>query len=218
MNITLIRGDTKMLGFQRKDNDGNVILDKADKIYFTVKKSNLPTEFLLQKKIEDMEFDSEGTYHFKIEDTETESLPIGTYKYDIEAIVGEKKNTLVKGNVVVKKDSGKVINLKMTRGDTQLFSFQRKDKQGEVIALRADNVLFIVCSNSGEELFRKTIDDIEFDENGTYHIVIDPEDTDSLAFTSYKYTLKVISDGSSSTVASGSFKITEEVTFAENEE
>lgn len=40
--ISMIRGDTTPLMFQRKDSNGDVIKIRADRIYFTVKESDLP--------------------------------------------------------------------------------------------------------------------------------------------------------------------------------
>lgn len=214
MNLTVVRGDTKQLSFHCEDNDGNVITTKADKVYFTVKKSNLPTEYLLQKTISDMTFDDDGTYHFKLEASDTESLATGTYKYDIQINADGKKSTKAKGNFVVKNRTA-TKNLEMTRGDSETFTFTRRDKNGEPITRQANEVVFTV-SDKDTVLFEKTLEDITFD-NGEYKISIEPEDTDSLAFTSYTYALRVVDLGVEKTVANGKFTITEEVTFAENE-
>lgn len=214
MNLTVVRGDTKQLSFCRKDDDGNAITTIAEKIYFTVKKSNLPTEYLLQKTISDMTFDNDGTYHFKLEASDTESLATGTYKYDIQVNVDGKKKTISKGNLVVKNRTA-TKNLEMVRGDSETFTFKRKDKNGEIISRQASEVTFTV-TDKDTVLFEKSLEDMTFD-NGTYSIEINPEDTDNLAFTSYTYSLRVVDLGVAKTVANGKFTITEEVTFAENE-
>ena len=38
------RGDTKFYKFQRKDKNGEVITEKAEKVYFTVKKNFIAKE------------------------------------------------------------------------------------------------------------------------------------------------------------------------------
>ena len=76
MNISMIRGDTTPLMFQRKDNNGDVIKLRADKIYFTVKKSDLPDEVLFQKTIDDMTFDEDGTYHYFSNETDANDIEI----------------------------------------------------------------------------------------------------------------------------------------------
>ena len=91
--MEIVRGDTKALKFQRK-MDGEPILIKADKVYFTVKKSTRDKEALFQKTITDMSFDSEGVYHFIIEPDDTNNLSYGDYVYDLEVIIGNYKKTI----------------------------------------------------------------------------------------------------------------------------
>ena len=94
MSIEQIRGDTKKYNFQRINFDGNPILQKADKIYFTVKKKFTDSKFVIQKTIDDMTFDEEGIYHFTIESKDTDKLSYGTYVFDIEVIDKNVKTTL----------------------------------------------------------------------------------------------------------------------------
>ena len=83
--ITLRRGDTKLLKFTRKDMMGQPILDIVDSVYFTVKPVNLKGKALIQKKLNDMNFDpATGEYHFRIESEDTESLTFQTYRYDVQ--------------------------------------------------------------------------------------------------------------------------------------
>lgn len=83
--LSMRRGDTKVYKFQRTGPDGKVIREKAAKIFFTVKRTNLPNEFLLQKTLDNMQFDAEdGTYRLTIDPEDTEGLPFGTYKYDLQ--------------------------------------------------------------------------------------------------------------------------------------
>lgn len=101
MNISMIRGDTTPLMFQRKDNNGDVIKIKADKIYFTVKKSDLPDEVLFQKTIEDMTLDEDGTYHFRIEPEDTNNLEFGNYIFDLEVIQDNVVSTISRGEFII---------------------------------------------------------------------------------------------------------------------
>jgi len=96
MQIT--RGDTSAYKFQCKNSSGEVILDRADKVYFTVKKSYEDSAAVLQKTIDDMTFDQEGNYHFTIEASDTEMLDYGTYVYDIEITRGSVVKTISQGN------------------------------------------------------------------------------------------------------------------------
>lgn len=102
-NIEIKRGNTAKYKFQRKDNEGNPILTKADKVYFTVKEESLPSVAIFQKTIDNMEFDEEGIYHFIIEPEDTERLNFGRYVYDIKVIQDDIKSTIAQGKFEVKK-------------------------------------------------------------------------------------------------------------------
>lgn len=99
--MKIIRGDTKSYKFQRKDAEGHAITQKADKIYFTVKKNNQVLEPIFQKTIDDMTFDNDGTYHFTIEPEDTNNLEYGNYYYDIERIYEGNKKTISRGQFKV---------------------------------------------------------------------------------------------------------------------
>ena len=102
--ISMIRGDTTPLMFQRKDNNGDVIKLRADKIYFTVKKSDLPDEVLFQKTIDDMTLDEDGTYHFVIQPEDTNNLEFGNYMFDLEVIQDNVVSTISTGVFAIKKE------------------------------------------------------------------------------------------------------------------
>lgn len=91
--IQIIRGDTAQYKFQRVDGDGHVITTAPDALYFTVKESTNKLNYVFQKRLDDMTLDSDGTYHFTIEPTDTNGLQYGNYAYDIEVIVDGVKNT-----------------------------------------------------------------------------------------------------------------------------
>ena len=96
--MEIIRGDTQQYKFQRKDVDGNVITQQATKVYFTVKENYNVNKVLIQKTIEDMTFDSDGTYHFAITADDTNNLYYGNYVYDIEVKQGnDYTKTIAKG-------------------------------------------------------------------------------------------------------------------------
>ena len=48
--IEITRGDHKSYKFLRKTKDGEIITEKPQKMYFTVKKSFYQSEFLFQKR------------------------------------------------------------------------------------------------------------------------------------------------------------------------
>ncbi len=102
MEIT--RGDTKGLTFKRRNSDGSVITEKADKIYFTVKKNSVTGGITFQKTIDDMTFDSDGTYHFIINPSDTNSLSYGNYCYDLEVKIDDYVKTIAKGDFIITEE------------------------------------------------------------------------------------------------------------------
>lgn len=102
--MEFIRGDTAKYKFQRKDANGNVITTKADNIYFTLKVNGYSDEVLLQKTIDDMEFDDEYYYHFTIEPSDTDDFSFGTYQYDIEVIQDGVKTTIARGELQLEEE------------------------------------------------------------------------------------------------------------------
>lgn len=101
--MELIRGDTAKYKFRRYNAEGNVIGTKADAIYFTVKVDGYSNEVLLQKTIEDMEFDSDYYYHITIRPEDTDELEYGTYQYDIEVIQDGNKTT-TRGEFIINEE------------------------------------------------------------------------------------------------------------------
>lgn len=109
--------------------------------------------------------------------------------------------------------------MKMIRGDTRGFNFQRVNADGEPITTRPDKLYFTVKKSPQDKvvIFQKTIDNMTFDEDGTWHFVIEPEDTNGLKYMTYVYDIEVITDGVKTTIAKGGLTIEEEVTWAEDE-
>lgn len=97
MGIALRRTDSRVLAFQRKSG-GNVILDKAEEVFFTVKEHYRDTEHVLQKKLSDggIVFDSEtGWYQIPISAEDTKDLDFKTYYFDVKAIINGKEKYLM---------------------------------------------------------------------------------------------------------------------------
>lgn len=108
--------------------------------------------------------------------------------------------------------------LEIIRGDSNKFSFTRKDNEGSTIQQKANKMYFTVKESwtSQDYLLQKTIEDMTFSE-GKYEFTIEPEETDNLEYGTYVYDLEVIQDSHKQTISRGKFKITEEATFATNE-
>lgn len=103
--MKIIRGDTIVLSFIRLNENSEPITSIADAVYFTVKKNYIIQEAIIQKTIEDMNFDEEtGRYTFTINPEDTDGLSYGKYVYDIEVIVGTYKKTIAKGELEIKEE------------------------------------------------------------------------------------------------------------------
>jgi hypothetical protein len=110
--------------------------------------------------------------------------------------------------------------IQIIRGDTAKYKFQRLDGDGQVITTLPDSLYFTVkeSANKLNYVFQKTLDDMTVDSDGTYHFIVEPEDTNGLQYGSYAYDIEVIIDGVKTTVAFGTFTILPEVTWVQNEE
>ena len=108
MKIT--RGDTAGYNFQRKDAEGNVITTTPDALYFTVKAKWTDEKALIQKTINDMTKDEDGTWHFVIQSDETDGLPYGNYVYDIEVIDDDAVQTISKGMLTITEEATWQVN------------------------------------------------------------------------------------------------------------
>ena len=84
--LELNRGTTLKLKAQRKDADNEPILERAEEIYFTVKRKWTDKEPLIIKDLNDMTFDEDGYYHFTIDPSDTENLPYGKYVWDFTPV------------------------------------------------------------------------------------------------------------------------------------
>lgn len=112
--------------------------------------------------------------------------------------------------------------MEITRGDNKQFKLQRKDVDGNVIEVEADEMFFTVkyTQNHTEFLIQKKLSDGGIVFNGTdfyYRFELLPADTDNLTYGTYRYDVERIASGKKQTIAIGTFEITEEVTFASNE-
>lgn len=106
MNFT--RGDTYDFKFQRKNKKTKeVITEKPDNMYFTVKVNDTVDDFIFQKKLSNntITYDEETYYYsITIESTDTDNLPYGIYYYDIEVITGTKVKTIAKGSISIESE------------------------------------------------------------------------------------------------------------------
>ena len=106
MNIEIIRGDTKKLKFQRKSTNSEVITEKPDKMFFTVKTGYYSKDYLFQKRLDtDIIYNEEDNYYyFTINSSDTDKLDYGDYVFDIEIIKNDIKKTIARGTLTVEKE------------------------------------------------------------------------------------------------------------------
>ena len=110
-------------------------------------------------------------------------------------------------------------DLSMIRGDSKHYKFQRKDENGDVIPIEADEIYFTVkrSDTTLDPIFQKTKAQMTFDNEGFYHFSILPEDTNNLVYSTYYYDIERIVQGDKKTIAIGKFIVNPEITFARNE-
>ena len=105
-----IRGDTCQYNFKRLDSEGQPITTTPDGLYFTVKSSWYAEEPIIQKTIESMAMDEDGTWRFTIEAADTKDLAYGTYVYDVEVVDDGSVTTISKGDFVLEEESTWAVN------------------------------------------------------------------------------------------------------------
>lgn len=93
------RGDTQPLKFQRLDADGEPITTTPEKMFFTVKSSYKDKDHIFQKTLDDMELGDDNFWHFVLEPSDTETLAVGSYVYDIEVTENGNVFTISKGTI-----------------------------------------------------------------------------------------------------------------------
>lgn len=105
--------------------------------------------------------------------------------------------------------------MELTRGDTGQYCFQRLDADGDAITT-TPTALYFTCKKSYQSssvAFQKTIDDMTMDDDGTWHFVIEPEDTEALDIGNYVYDIEVTESSYVQTIAKGTLKLLAEATW-----
>ena len=89
--ISIYRGNHSFLGFQRADEQGNVISTTPNNIYFTFKRSFNDSGFLFQKRYKrngfatgEITIDVDSVWTINILPEDTASLEFGTYVCDVK--------------------------------------------------------------------------------------------------------------------------------------
>lgn len=109
--------------------------------------------------------------------------------------------------------------MKIIRGDYKIFTFQRKNKNKNIIVEKPDKMYITIKRNeySKEAVIQKTFDNGITFEEGKYSVEFLPEDTDNLSFGEYVYDIEIINGYIKKTIKKDIFIIESEVTYKENE-
>lgn len=95
--LTQTRGDTVSYRFQRKTTAGSIIYTRPEAIFFTVKNTFNTAEICIQKSINQMTMNNDGTWRFTIEHGDTAELPYGVYVFDLQITDNGAVTTVAKG-------------------------------------------------------------------------------------------------------------------------
>lgn len=83
--IEFRRGDNFFFKFHRKYPNGEKIMTKSSKMWFTVKENANSKKNLIQKTLENgISFTDDGYYHVEIKPLDTKKLKYKKYVYDIQ--------------------------------------------------------------------------------------------------------------------------------------
>lgn len=107
MKIEMARGDSKLQGFYlREYEDGPLITDEFDEVYFTVKRKYTDREIGFQKSLTEggIMYDGDGHYTLTILPQDTEMLAFGNYDFDLEFNKGDFVRTFF-GSFVLGKET-----------------------------------------------------------------------------------------------------------------
>jgi hypothetical protein len=109
--------------------------------------------------------------------------------------------------------------MNIIRGDYKIFTFQRKDKNKNIIVEKPDKMYITIKRNEylKEVVIQKTFDNGITFEEGKYRVEFLPEDTDNLSYGDYIYDIEIINDDKPKTIKVDKFVIKAEVTYKENE-
>lgn len=104
--MKFFRGDTYKFKFQRTSLDGEIIKNKADEVWFTVKENYNTSTKIIQKTLSSGEitFDSNNYYCVTILPSDTSNLDYKNYVWDIQIKQGNNITTISSGKMKLKKE------------------------------------------------------------------------------------------------------------------
>jgi hypothetical protein len=114
------------------------------------------------------------------------------------------------------------MDFEFPRGDTKIFKFNLKDKNGEELSLSNTDKLFFTVKKSTKTdivIFQKTLGNgIEYQSDNYYHVTINSDDTAELPYGTYMYDIELkTATGIVKTLILGTITLTDEVTWKGDE-
>ena len=90
-NISLIRGETTIWKFQRKDSSGAVITDVPDEMYCSIKANYDDSDYVIQKSYTDGDITyADGWWTITLSASDTLGLNVGKYVVDVKLITSSE--------------------------------------------------------------------------------------------------------------------------------
>lgn len=107
----------------------------------------------------------------------------------------------------------------MIRGDSKAYKFQRKDREGNILTDKPTTLFFTLKTsfNTKDFVLQKTLDNMYISEDGYWHFVLNPDDTEDLPYGKYCWDIQVVQDGFKTTISRGFLVLSNESTWKENE-
>lgn len=107
----------------------------------------------------------------------------------------------------------------MVRGDSKAYKFQRKDKGGNILTDTPTTLFFTVKTSfkTQEYVLQKNLENMYITQDGYWHFVLNPEDTEDLPYGKYCWDIQVVQDGFKTTISRGHLFLTDESTWEVNE-
>lgn len=107
----------------------------------------------------------------------------------------------------------------MVRGDSKAYKFQRKDREGNILTDTPTTLFFTVKTSfkTQEYVLQKNLENMFITQDGYWHFVLNPEDTENLSYGKYCWDIQVVQDGFKTTISRGHLFLTDESTWKENE-
>ena len=112
----------------------------------------------------------------------------------------------------------KEFDIEFPRGDTCPLKFTLEDKDGNILVLGSSDELFFTIKNNFNtntvKLQKKySTGDIVQEEDQSYKLIIEAEDTANWKYGSYVFDICLVSGDYTKTIAIGNLTLTNEVTF-----